>query len=185
MLLSVFFFNHRMNKICIHPAWWLFVSYKCLALLRCLSSVSLNVCVFFQVRCLHATKCLFLQPFEMLVDGASASKRKEGKKAFTEGCLSKELLYTCIRNNTNTQVIPQTGLSLCFELQRMHTQLKAREQGVQIKNWLQKNICLIILMHIACGGTVGVNYWWTLRCLNVWWSSSWMITERHESIKEI
>lgn len=60
---SVNFFNHGMNKICIHPAWWLFVSSKCLAPLGCLSSVSLNVCVFFQGLCLPATKCLFLQPF--------------------------------------------------------------------------------------------------------------------------
>lgn len=146
-----------MNKICIHPAWWFVIFSKCLAPLRCLSSVSLNVRVFFQGLCLHATKCLFLQPFKILVDSTWAGKRKEGGKAFTEGWLSKELLHTCIRNNKKTQVILQTGLSLCFELQRIHT-IKCNIAGkANKKNWLQKNICLIILMHIACGGTVGVN----------------------------
>lgn len=89
------------------------------------------------------------------------AKEKRGKKpsqkaASRRSCCIPALGIIIIKN---TQVIPQTGLSLCFELQRMHTQLKATGQGMQIKNRLQKNICLIILMHITCGSSVGVNYW--------------------------
>ena len=64
----------------------------------------------------------------MLVDSA---KRKEcwGGGGFTEGLFSKERVYTCIRKNKNTQVIPQTGLSLGFELQRMCTTIKSNIAG--------------------------------------------------------
>lgn len=66
----------------------------------------------------------------MLRDRASAgNKKREGEKVFTEDRLSKELLYTCIRNNKikrkHAGNPTNSSLSLGFELQRMFAQLKA------------------------------------------------------------
>lgn len=96
----------------------------------------------------------------MLVDSAQAFKRKGGGGGFTDG---SQRSYCIQHFFLKKQVIPQTGLSLCFELQRMFTTIKSNIVGnanykkEKKRKRLQKNICLIILMHIVCCGTVGVN----------------------------
>lgn len=60
----------------------------------------------------------------MLVDSAQAFKRKGGG-GFTDG---SQRSY-CIQHKKKKQVIPQTGLSLCFELQRMFTTIKSNIVG--------------------------------------------------------
>lgn len=58
----------------------------------------------------------------MLVDSAQAFKRKGGD-------LQTALKGATVYSIKKKQVIPQTGLSLCFELQRMFTTIKSNIVG--------------------------------------------------------
>lgn len=84
---------------------------------------------------------VFLDPAGLCLSRREESRRRKKEKAFTKGCLSKELLYTCIRNQENSQVIPQTALSLRFEHQKNAQTIKNDIAGVQTKSRSQKNIC--------------------------------------------
>lgn len=96
----------------------------------------------------------------MLVDSAQAFKRKGGGGIYRR--LSKELLYTAL--NKKKQVIPQTGLSLCFELQRMFTTIKSNIVGNA--NYKKKKITKEHLSHYLnaycmlwnCGSELEVNF---------------------------
>ena len=115
--------------------------------------------------CFHSLlRCWWIVPEQ------AKEERDGGKKAFTEVWLSKELLYTCIRNNKNTQVIPQTGLSLCFELQRTHT-IKSNIAGDANKKMITKEHLSQYLnayfMCWYCGSELGLN-WCMLGCMVMW-----------------
>lgn len=105
----------------------------------------------------------FHSPFRSCEIVPQQEREKRAQTAFTKGCLSKELLYTCIRNHKNSQVIPQTAPSLRFEHQKNVQTIKNGIAGVQRKADHKRTF--VSLMQPAGVSTAGGNHRWTLHTI--------------------